>query len=127
MFDGVSGIRKISKPPLGTDTNNELVKKNVDDQRSVPELLETKALATEEVDVKVEEEQGRDNGNWAAVVDGINGLQITEHEFFDIEEEEDEEEGIGLLSAEELNKKCDDFIKMMKEGIKIEAQQLITV
>ncbi|KDP29927.1 hypothetical protein JCGZ_18496 [Jatropha curcas] len=33
------------------------------------------------------------------------------------EEGEDEEEDIGLLSVEELNKKCDDFIRKVKEGI----------
>lgn len=35
------------------------------------------------------------------------------------EEEEEEEEGIGFLSLEELNNKCDAFIKLMREGIKI--------
>ncbi|KAJ0053071.1 hypothetical protein Pint_01845 [Pistacia integerrima] len=35
-------------------------------------------------------------------------------------EDEDEEEN-GSLSREELNKKCDDFIRKMKELIKIEA------
>ncbi|OVA20149.1 hypothetical protein BVC80_1663g43 [Macleaya cordata] len=39
------------------------------------------------------------------------------------EEEEDAEEENGSLSTEELNKKFDEFIKKMKEGIRIEAQE----
>ncbi|KAE8730530.1 Tetratricopeptide repeat-like superfamily protein [Hibiscus syriacus] len=36
--------------------------------------------------------------------------------------EEDEDEELGLLSDEELNKKCEDFIRRMKEGIQFEAR-----
>ncbi|MBA0758321.1 hypothetical protein Gotri_021329, partial [Gossypium trilobum] len=39
--------------------------------------------------------------------------------------EEDEDEELGGMSDEELNKKCEDFIRKMKEGIKFEARQLI--
>lgn len=56
-----------------------------------------------------------------------NVLLITEDVADDqIEEDEQGEEEVGLLSAEELNKKCDDFIRKMKEGIKYEAQQVLT-
>ncbi|KAF5746169.1 hypothetical protein HS088_TW06G00335 [Tripterygium wilfordii] len=34
---------------------------------------------------------------------------------------EDDEDGFGSLTAEELNKKCDEFIRKMKEEIKFEA------
>ncbi|GMY30982.1 cilia- and flagella-associated protein 251 [Fagus crenata] len=44
-----------------------------------------------------------------------------------VEEEEEEEEGNGILSTEELNKKFDDFIRRMKEGIRIEAQQQLVM
>ncbi|GLT56962.1 hypothetical protein SLA2020_299740 [Shorea laevis] len=44
------------------------------------------------------------------------------------EEEEEREEGNGLLTTEELNKKFDEFIRKMKEELRIEArQQLIMV
>ena len=43
------------------------------------------------------------------------------------DEEEEEEDGFGLLSTEELNKRCDDFIRKMKEEIKFGAKQLIEV
>ncbi|KAL8131115.1 uncharacterized protein LOC141711343 [Apium graveolens] len=38
-----------------------------------------------------------------------------------------EEENEGFLSLEELNKKCEDFIRKMKHGIVIEDRQLIMV
>ena len=41
--------------------------------------------------------------------------------------EEEEEEGNGTLSTEELNKKFDDFIRRMKEEIRIEAQQQLVM
>ncbi|XP_044493463.1 uncharacterized protein LOC123216886 [Mangifera indica] len=44
-------------------------------------------------------------------------VQVQENEFEDEDEEED-----GLLSREELNKKCDDFIRRMKEEIRFEAE-----
>ncbi|KAE8703936.1 Tetratricopeptide repeat-like superfamily protein [Hibiscus syriacus] len=36
--------------------------------------------------------------------------------------DEDEDEALELMSNEELNKKCDDFIRRIKEGIKFEAR-----
>ncbi|XP_021629555.2 uncharacterized protein LOC110627512 [Manihot esculenta] len=42
-------------------------------------------------------------------------------------DEDDDDEEIGLPNVEELNKKCDDFIRNMKERIKFEAQQLVLV
>ncbi|CAK7349127.1 unnamed protein product [Dovyalis caffra] len=57
------------------------------------------------------------------------GDEQGDHEIIVIDEdgEGDEEEVIGLLSTEELNKKCDDFIRKMRDEIKFEAQQLIMV
>ena len=43
------------------------------------------------------------------------------------DDEEEEEEGSGTLSTEELNKKFDDFIRRMKEEIRIEAQQQLVM
>ncbi|KAK1389154.1 hypothetical protein POM88_017332 [Heracleum sosnowskyi] len=45
--------------------------------------------------------------------------EYEEEEFVNIKEEEEEE--IMLWSTEELNKKCDDFIRKMKYGIRFEA------
>lgn len=41
------------------------------------------------------------------------------HELVSVEEHEDE--GLRLMSDEELNKKCDEFIRKIKEGIRFEA------
>ncbi|XP_062027671.1 uncharacterized protein LOC133743674 [Rosa rugosa] len=49
-----------------------------------------------------------------------NGIVIVEdHNEF----EEEGEEEVGYLSKEELNKKCDEFIRKVREGIKLEVQQ----
>lgn len=53
------------------------------------------------------------------VVELLNFVE-EEEEFVNMEEEE--EEGIELLSREELNKKCEEFIRKMKYGIEFEAQ-----
>ena len=49
----------------------------------------------------------------------------SEVDFVEEEEEQEEEEevGNGVLSTEELNKKFDEFIRRMKEELRIEAQQ----
>ena len=41
------------------------------------------------------------------------------------EEQRHEDEDFGLMSDEELKKKCEDFIRKMKEGIKFEAQEQV--
>lgn len=56
---------------------------------------------------------------------------VKEHNWSEVdfaEEEEEEEVGNQMISTEELNKKFDDFIRRMKEELRIEAQrQLIMV
>ncbi|XP_059654345.1 uncharacterized protein LOC132301074 [Cornus florida] len=113
----------ITNPQLGSDVDSKHIKKDGEDRRSiVPEFFEPKALVNEVVIVEDEEDHGSENGisvtakcdeNWL-----LTAQDEDETEFHDMEKEG---EGIGLLSAEELNKKCEDFIRKMK-GIKIEAQ-----
>ncbi|CAO2833664.1 unnamed protein product [Amaranthus hypochondriacus] len=45
----------------------------------------------------------------------------------DEEQEQEEEEAISKMSTEELNRKFDDFIRKMKEELRIEAQQQLIV
>ncbi|XP_020982702.1 uncharacterized protein LOC110273860 [Arachis duranensis] len=53
---------------------------------------------------------------------------LSEGNFEEEEEEEDEEEESNMLSTEELNKKFEDFIRRMKQDLRIEAQrQLVMV
>ena len=106
--------------------NEEHGIKNGHRQQSVPELSENKALDLDEskiVVMEVEEEQVIANGSLSltTVVGGENELLTMQ------EEEEEEEDGFGLMSTEELNKRCDDFIRKMKEEIKFGAKQLIIV
>ena len=93
-------------------------------QQSVPELSENEALDLDEskiVIMEVEEEQVIANGSLSliTVVGGENELLTMQ--------DEEEEDGFGLMSTEELNKRCDDFIRKMKEEIKFGAKQLIEV
>ncbi|XP_040948502.1 DNA-directed RNA polymerase I subunit RPA1 [Gossypium hirsutum] len=56
-----------------------------------------------------------------------------ESETYEPEEEEEEEEeeelmeGNNVLSTEEMNKRFDEFIRKMKEGLRIEAQQQLVM
>lgn len=122
-----------NSPSWGTD-HNDVGIKNRDSQGPAPEFYKIKPLAAREKAVmEVEEEEGRESG--LVITEEEVDVEVEEEEerqmgqenwFLVIkEEEEEEEEETGLLSAEELNKKCDDFIKKMREGIKFEAQQLV--
>lgn len=115
-IEGVEAESEISSKEEGGDENvissNSSAHSEVEDEDKDP-LLKIAGHEDEDEDKEdiqllnfVEEEKG--------------------DEFLDVKEKEEENEG-GLLSAEELNKKCDDFIRKMKDGIKIEAQHLIVV
>lgn len=104
--------------------------------QKVLELSDKKVtvVAGEKVDMKVKEVQETEAKSLVMVGEGENVPLITQDQEGEqgdeigiideyVEEEEEGEEATGLPSAEELNKKCDDFIRRMKEGIKIEAQQ----
>ncbi|CAN1121075.1 hypothetical protein LINPERPRIM_LOCUS1966 [Linum perenne] len=70
-------------------------------------------LITEALKVDVNEQQKNGDADDVGVVEQQkNG-----------DDEDVEEEGNGLLSAEELQEKCEEFIRKMKAGIKFEAQQ----
>lgn len=104
--------------------NEEHGIKNGHRQQSVPELSENKALDLDEskiVVMEVEEEQVIANGSLSLTTVVGGG----ENELLTMQDEEEDE--FGLLSTEELNKRCDDFIRKMKEEIKFGAKQLITV
>lgn len=84
----------------------------------VSEITKPALVAEEKVVVEVEEVREDEQGGHEIIV-------VDEDEEEEVEVED--EEVIGLLSTEELNKKCDDFIRKMRDGIKFEAQQLIMV
>ncbi|KAF7140478.1 hypothetical protein RHSIM_Rhsim06G0176100 [Rhododendron simsii] len=98
--------------------NSSAVNTDQDHRKSVPEKTE---LGREEVLVEFKEEKGKENNTLTSHDESEEEEEDVE-EFIVEEEEEEEEEGEGLMSAEELNKKCEEFIRKMREGIKIEAQ-----
>ncbi|XAR55262.1 hypothetical protein NMG60_11035289 [Bertholletia excelsa] len=94
--------------------------------QSVPDLAKKSAKA-EEKQESTRFSPDKEHENLVSVQGGEdeplasqNGEEDAEDQFLDFEEED--EEGVELLSAEELNRKCDDFIRRMREGIKMEAQ-----
>ncbi|KAK9992562.1 hypothetical protein SO802_027547 [Lithocarpus litseifolius] len=106
--------------------NEEHGIKNGHRQQSVPELSENKALDLDEskiVVMEVEEEQVIANGSLSLITIVGGG----ENELLTTQDEQEEEDGFGPLSTEELNKRCDDFIRKMKEEIKFGAKQLTIV
>ncbi|KAG6724717.1 hypothetical protein I3842_03G270100 [Carya illinoinensis] len=121
---------------LGDDLDEECVMKNGDSRPSELGLSENKASdGSKNALPGVEEEEERANGTLIALGEGENGLILTTHDEDEeqdnslviIKEEEEEVNGLELLSTEELNKRCDDFIRRMKEEIKFGGQQLIVV
>lgn len=131
----------VGKSPLEDDLTEEHVLKKEDSRPSVPKAMD----GNENVLMEVAEEKepkamdGNENllmevaeekeiADWSLVTVGKRDEAEEEEEegnddgFIIIEKEEDEEgEESGLMSAEELNKRCDDFIRMVREGIKFEA------
>lgn len=114
-----------------TETND---KKNVRLQSD--DLLEAKAETNTKVVTEVEEprigitemDQG---GECLTSTADCNGKEVI-NDLLDLVDEqqgheEEEEERITLWSTEELNKKCDDFIRKMKYDIKNEAPFFVMV
>ncbi|XVF70874.1 hypothetical protein PTKIN_Ptkin11bG0197400 [Pterospermum kingtungense] len=133
------------KAPLETDeaVKNIILMEAIQDEEPEPEAAaetETENFTMEE-DEEEEEDEDQKWG-WIKSVeedeeeelqgshdDDIFAQYFEETENYDREEEEEEEvEGNRVLSTEELNKKFDEFIRKMKEELRIEArQQLVMV
>ncbi|KAL6144035.1 hypothetical protein ACLB2K_054730 [Fragaria x ananassa] len=115
----------IGTSPQGSNLNNDEdhVKINGETQEvEVVELTETNAQMAKEdqvINVETEQVQVQEDEN-EEEDDCINGLvNVEDHDEFEGEGEEE----AGFLSTEELNKKCDEFIRRVREGIKLEVQQ----
>ncbi|CAN6707962.1 unnamed protein product [Malus baccata var. baccata] len=131
-----SGLVGTSPRERSNLNNKEHVPKSIESGRKAAELAETKVTeapqAKEEVgNVEMEQTKVREHEILTSEEEEKRVLITVEDEDeccrnnFVLVDDHDlyEEEGIEVLSAEELNKKCDDFIRRMKEGIKLEAQQ----
>ncbi|XP_042520852.1 uncharacterized protein LOC122094192 [Macadamia integrifolia] len=133
----------ISSSPLetaGIHIHDELHRRNRDDLQGASELSDKKASVTEEEVVLGSSKNsesalvvgGRGGNGRLITVEDQNGYLIAVgRESSSVpasvaaaeDEDEDEEEG----STEELNKKCDDFIRNFKHRIKTEAQRQLVV
>ncbi|KAF7141976.1 hypothetical protein RHSIM_Rhsim06G0176000 [Rhododendron simsii] len=108
-------------------SDRDLVAKIFDYQISGPEVAEKRELVGEEA-VEFKEDKAKENDLVLSTSQDESTSEETEDQeefIFSEEEEEEEEEGMGLMSAEEvdeLNKKFEEFIRKVREGIKIEAQ-----
>ncbi|XP_048434663.1 uncharacterized protein LOC125474734 [Pyrus x bretschneideri] len=125
-----SGLIATSPPGSSNLNNEEHVPKSIESRRKAAELAETKATEApkpkeEVVNVEIEQVKVREDEKRVFITvkeeDECcrnNFVGVDDHDLY-------EEEGNEMLSAEELNKKCDDFIRRMKEGIKLQVQQSI--
>ncbi|XP_050379881.1 uncharacterized protein LOC126797272 [Argentina anserina] len=104
-----SGLIGTSPQESNLNNDEDHVKINGETREGgVVELTKTKAEEAKEVQVvNVEIEQE----NELVIVENHNEI------------EGEEGEGVGFLSTEELNKRCDEFIRRVKAGIKLELQQ----
>lgn len=148
---GYSGFG--SSAPPGSGINVEFLKRNEDGGSSASELSDMKPLVVDKgatvegtvgslghdaLVVEDDQDQQEENEpfyleeqereNQALIVEDGEGEEETGSLIPKAEEEEEMKENEELTGTEELNKKFEDFIRRMKEELRVEAQrQLITV
>ena len=98
--------------------NTKNIRPQIDD---LPEANAEMNTEVEETTKMTELDQGAEclTSTSEEVIDDLD--IVDEQQEHEEQEEEEEEEQIMLWSTEELNKKCDDFIRKMRYGIKYEA------
>ncbi|XP_059662401.1 uncharacterized protein LOC132308356 [Cornus florida] len=132
-----SGFINILSPSVDSDLNDHSVLINGDSLQSSKESL---MIEKEQVSVEYLDEEHEPAGivNFNTKLGGEEKQEETEkgssgfiiqEEKEEEEEEEEEEDGNDdeLLNREELNKKFDDFIRRMKQEIRIEAQHQLVI
>ncbi|KAJ4847050.1 hypothetical protein Tsubulata_017087 [Turnera subulata] len=92
--------------------------------QKVSELSEKKAAEAGEEKLVMEINKVQETPLVPLITLDPDGEEVEENVIVD---DQDEEEPIELLSADELNKKCDDFIRKMREEIGFGAQEVIMV
>ena len=91
------------------------------------DTIEEKYVVYQITNGVVKEEDVINNDEDAEYIEKKSDNWFHEDEREDEEEEQEEEEAISKMSTEELNRKFDDFIRKMKEELRIEAQQQMIV
>ncbi|KAE9614742.1 hypothetical protein Lalb_Chr04g0247911 [Lupinus albus] len=135
-----------SKYVVEVDSQSQFLDAEANDENNIvaEEAIEIKYCAEEKVEKMIfvdEEEQEKESGQLILEVketdeekdvldigDAIDEEdKESEIDYFMIEENIEEEEEENCISTEELNKKFDDFIRRMKEDLRIEAKQQLFV
>lgn len=124
-FDYTNDLRRIKKlGDQGTQPNDEFSLGNKVE-------VESTNLDNSLIEVKVEEKEELIEGEViesTTSIDEENVEDLESHIVFNNDDdegegEEERGESMGLLSTEELNKKFDEFIRKMKEELRIQGQQ----
>lgn len=111
-----SNISSTSNSVLLVETKAEVTQTTENENDMTREETDGNVTSTVNYEVKDEDE----NDELLKMVKDVEEQQIANIKAC-------EEENEGLLSLEELNKKCEDFIRKMKHGIITEDRQLIMV
>ncbi|KAG8658367.1 uncharacterized protein LOC110612154 [Manihot esculenta] len=101
------------------ETQQFIVEDEAEESRESGFLITSGKENSDEVLVEEDDDHQRE-----VVIELDENFLVSEEEDYEEEEEEEENE---MLSTEELNKKFDEFIRKMKEEIRIEAQQQLVM
>ncbi|GMN62318.1 hypothetical protein TIFTF001_031403 [Ficus carica] len=120
-------------------TNQREIETEVEIEEAITEGKEqeqgSRIMASKEEEEEEEEEENKEESSLVHVADLSNDSFLAEQGtkeedeednkdvLEEYEEEEEEEVENGMLSTEELDKKFDEFIRRMKEELRIEAQR----
>ncbi|TXG55529.1 hypothetical protein EZV62_020785 [Acer yangbiense] len=124
-----NSARLVEESQLESDNSSDLIneKKTAKERHNYqPEVVKLSSeenqsiIITKEVTVKEEAQEIEDKEEQEQENDEALIIAAEEYNC-------DQEDVTRLLSVEELNKKCDEFIRKMKEEIKFGSQQLIMV
>ncbi|KAL5548618.1 hypothetical protein UlMin_003849 [Ulmus minor] len=128
VVESTGSIESASIEEGSSDHEKEKVEDKQEQEQERSGFFVSNEVVEEETPLEQVVEEEEDEEKWAK--GGFYIEQRGEEEEAEEEEEEEEkgfeeeeEEGNGRLSTEELNKKFDDFIRRMKEELRIEAQR----
>ncbi|KAL0732984.1 hypothetical protein Bca4012_009194 [Brassica carinata] len=113
------GEQRVSKEEVMTLLGEQRVSKE-----EVVALLEEQCVS-KEGEERVDLLRGEEEDVTTVVEDEDGGRDLTVIRMDDHDDDDDDETNDNFLSSEDLNKKCEEFIRKMKAGIRLESQKLI--
>ncbi|KAG2298004.1 hypothetical protein Bca52824_034476 [Brassica carinata] len=114
------GEQRVSKEEVMTLLGEQRVSK----EEEVVALLEEQCVS-KEGEERVDLLRGEEEDVTTVVEDEDGGRDLTVIRMDDHDDDDDDETNDNFLSSEDLNKKCEEFIRKMKAGIRLESQKLI--